>query len=124
MQVVQGTNLDQYQQDDWAEYQYIKNQDMNANINSLMYGEGNAYAGLKKKGMDYKKLVNQVGNEANLKALGLANAGPNTASLSADYNNIDNMRGITLYSFLMYQFLEFSTQKNLDKYIKVVFNKK
>ena len=68
MQVVQGNNLDQYQQDDWAEYQYIKNQDVNANINSPMSGEGNAYAGLEEEGMDYKKLVNQEGNETNLKA--------------------------------------------------------
>ena len=61
-----------------------------------MSGEGNAYADMQKGGMDYKELVNQVGNEANLKALGLVNAGPNTASLSADYNNIDNMGGINL----------------------------
>ena len=61
-----------------------------------MSGEGNAYADMQKGGMDYKELVNQVGNEANLKALGLAKAGPNTTSLSADYNNIDNMGGINL----------------------------
>ena len=48
------------------------------------------------EGIDYKELVNQVGNEADLKALGLANAGLNTASSSADYNNIDNMGGINI----------------------------
>ena len=92
MQVVQGTNINQYQQDDQAAYQYIENQDMNANINSPMSGEGNAYAGIKEEeGIDYNELVNQVGNEANLKALGLANA-----SSAAAYNNIDNMGGINL----------------------------
>ena len=97
MQVVQGTNINQYQQDDQAAYQYIENQDMNANINSPMSGEGNAYAGLQEEeGIDYNELVNQVGNEANLKALGLANAELNTASSSAAYNNIDNMGGINL----------------------------
>ena len=97
MQVVQGTNINQYQQDDQAAYQYIENQDMNANINSPMSGEGNAYAGLKEQeGIDYNELVNQVGNEANLKALGLANAGLKTASSSAAYNNINNMGGINL----------------------------
>ena len=97
MQVVQGTNINQYQQDDQAAYQYIENQDMNANINSPMSGEGNAYAGLQEEeGIDYNELVNQVGNEANLKALRLANAELNTASSSAAYNNIDNMGGINL----------------------------
>ena len=64
---------------------------MNANINSPMSGEGNAYAGLKEEGTDYNVLVNQVGNEEDLKTLGLDNAGLNTASSSADYNNTDNM---------------------------------
>ena len=33
---------------------------MNANINSPMSGEGNAYAGLKEEeGIDYKELVNR-----------------------------------------------------------------
>ena len=49
MQVVQGTNINQYQQDDQAAYQYIENQDMNANINSPMSGEGNTYLVCKKK---------------------------------------------------------------------------
>ena len=49
MQVVKGTNIDQYQQDDRVAYQYIENQDMNANINSTMSGEGNAYLVCKKK---------------------------------------------------------------------------
>ena len=48
------------------------------------------------EGIDYKELVNQVGNEADLKALGWANAGLNTASSSIDYNNIDNMGGINI----------------------------
>ena len=49
MQVVQGTNIDQYQQDDRVAYQYIEKQDMNANINSPIYGERNTYMGCKKK---------------------------------------------------------------------------
>ena len=57
-----------------------------------MSGEGNAYAGLREEeGIDYNELVNQVGNEANLTALGLANA-----SSAAAYNNIDNIGGINL----------------------------
>ena len=59
IQVVKGTNIDQYQQDDWAEYQYITNQDMNSNIYLPMSGEGNAYAGLQEEErMNYKELVN------------------------------------------------------------------
>ena len=53
---------------------------MNANINSPMSGEGNAYAGFQEEGMDYKEIVNQVGIGANLKALGLAWTESNTAS--------------------------------------------
>ena len=69
---------------------------MNANINSPMSGEGNAYAEFQEEGIDYKELFNQVGNEADFKALGIANAGLNIASSSADYNNIDNMGGINI----------------------------
>ena len=69
MQEIQGTNVNQYQQDDQAAYQYIENQDMNININSSMSGEGNAYAGLQEEErIYYKELVNQTGNETNLKA--------------------------------------------------------
>ena len=97
MQVVQGTNINQYQQDDQAAYQYIDNQDMNANINSPMSRGGNAYAGLQEEErIDYNEFVNQVGNEAYLKALGLTNWGLNTTSSSTVYNNIDNIGGINL----------------------------
>ena len=49
IQVVQGTNINKYQQNDVAAYQYIENQDMNANINSPMSVEGNAYAGFQRR---------------------------------------------------------------------------
>ena len=69
---------------------------MNANINSPMSGEGNVYAGFQEEGIYYKELVSQVGNEADLKVLGLANAELNTTSSPTDYNNIDNMEGINI----------------------------
>ena len=70
---------------------------MNENINSPMSGEGNTSAGFQEEeGIDYKELVSQVGNEADLKVLGLANAELNTTSSPTDYNNIDNMEGINI----------------------------
>ena len=78
-------------------YQYIENQDMNSNIKSPMSAEKNVYAGLQEEeGIDYNELINQVGNEANLKGLGLAHEWSNTSSSSADYNNMDNIGGINL----------------------------
>ena len=113
MQIIQGNNINQYQQDDQAVYQFAKNQEMEGNINSPMSGEGNAYAGNQEdEAIDYNELVNQVGNEANLKALRLANSGLNSATsaayniqqsqqaISNNYNiqknNIENMGGINL----------------------------
>ena len=107
LQNVEGTNINQYEQEEQARYQYVENQEMNA-------GEGNAYPGAQEEeGNEYNDLVNQVGNEANLKALRMANAGLNTASSSASYsiqqsrqvisnsynkqfNNVENMGGVNL----------------------------
>ena len=83
-QNAQEVNINQYEQDDQAAYQYVENQKLNENNNQQM--TGNAYGGIQEEeGIDYNDLVNQVGNEANLKALRLANAGLNTASASAAY---------------------------------------
>ena len=83
-QNIESSNLNQYEQEDRAGY--IENANVNQNINSPMSGDENAYAGnQEEEGIDYNDLVNQMGNEANLKALRMGNAGLKTTSNSVSY---------------------------------------
>ena len=113
-QNIEGRNLDQYEQENQMGYQYVENENMNININPQMAGNANAYEGnQEEQGIDYDALVNQMGNEASLKALRMGNAGLNAASASASYgiqrsqqakfnnyniqqNNIENAGGLDL----------------------------
>ena len=80
-QNVESSNLNQYEQEERAGYQYEENANMNQNVNSPMSRDENAYAGnQEEEGVDYNDLVNQMGNEANLKALRMGNAGLKTTS--------------------------------------------
>ena len=85
-QNIESSNLNQYEQEERAGYQYAENANMNQNINSPMSGDENVYAGnQEEEGVDYNDLVNQMGNEANLKALRMGNAGLKTTSNSVSY---------------------------------------
>ena len=86
-QNVESSNLNQYEQEERAGYQYEENANMNQNVNSPMSRDENAYAGnQEEEGVDYNDLVNQMGNEANLKALRMGNAGLKTTSNSVSYS--------------------------------------
>ena len=109
-------NLNQYEQEEQAGYQYEENENINRNINKRMSGEGNEYGGENQEGgMDYATLVNRMGNEANLKALGMGNLRSNKISTSTPVNysiqqsqnlnynisrnNIENSGGLNLNAF-------------------------
>ena len=85
-QNIEERNLDQYEQENQMGYQYVENENMNLKINPQMAGNANAYEGnQEEQGIDYDALVNQMGNEASLKALRMGNAGLNAASASTSY---------------------------------------
>ena len=86
-QNIESSNLNQYEQEERAGNQYAENANVNQNLNSPKSRDENAYAGnQEEEGVDYNDLVNQMGNEANLKALRMGNAGLKTTSNSVSYS--------------------------------------
>ena len=98
-------NLNQYEQDNQIGYNYFEGENINTNINSKIRAEANIYEGNQEdQGIDYDALVNQMGNEASLKALRMGNAGGiNEASASNSYGGIQRSKQEILNNYNIQQ---------------------